>query len=110
MRFATTQGAQTTLDPGFTVSDADLAPLGVEPVDGGHRLADMDEAGGEVEQFDIARVPRDEPQILIDHADSLVDVVQCRLQQFTVELNGLGRFVQHPHDVFRGAATAGQRR
>ena len=86
----------------------DLAPLGVQAIDGGDRLTDMDEAGGQVEQGDVAGVPGDQPQVGIDHADALIDVVERGLEQFAVELDGLGRLVEHPHHVLGRATASGE--
>src|SRR5690606_30643607 len=104
------QGLQPPLDPGVDLVSryARLAALGVQTIDGGDGQADVDEAGGQVEHLDIAAVPGGQAQVFVDDADALVDVVQRGLQQVAVELDGLGRLVEHPHHVLGRAASGGQ--
>ncbi|MND84966.1 hypothetical protein D3C80_768700 [compost metagenome] len=112
VRDAAGQGLQPPLDPGLDVArngdGVGLAPLGVEAIDGGDGQADVDESGGQVEHLDIAAVPGGQAQVLVHHADALVDVVQGGLQQVAVELDRLRRLIQHPHHVLGRAASGGQ--
>ncbi|MNJ36381.1 hypothetical protein D3C77_311670 [compost metagenome] len=104
------QGLEPSFDPGvdLMIRHARLAALGVQAIDGGDRQADVDEARGQVEHLDIAAVPGGQAQVLVHHADALVDVVERGLQQVAVELDGLGRLVEHPHHVLGRAAPGGQ--
>ena len=108
MRFAAAQGVEPSIHPGLHVDGFDLATLGVEPIDGGDGLTDVDEACGQVEQVDVSGVPGDEAQVLVDHADALVDIVESGLQQFPIELDRLRSLVEHPHYILGSAAASGQ--
>ena len=103
------QRLQPPLDPGLDVVGA-FAALGVQAIDDGDGQADVDEPGRQVEHGDVAPVPGGDAQILVHHDHALVDVVERGLQQVAVELNRLGRLVQHPHHVLGRASDAGQRR
>src|SRR5690606_31905832 len=104
------QGFEAPLDPGVDlwIGHARLAALGVQAIDGGDGQADVDETGPQVEHPDVAAVPGGQAQFVVHHADALVDVVERGLQQVAVELDGLGRLVEHAHHVFGGAAAGGQ--
>ena len=110
VRNAASQRLQPPLDPGADVGRRRLSALGVQAIDFGHRQTHVDEAGRQVEQLHIARVPGDQAQVGVHHADALVDVVQRGLQQFAVELDGQRGLIQHPHHVLGCAASAGQSR
>ena len=47
--------------------------------------ADLQQRLGVIEQFRVATIPRDEPQLRIDHADALAHVLQRRFQHALVE-------------------------
>ncbi|MNS94050.1 hypothetical protein D3C72_1282530 [compost metagenome] len=108
VRDAARQGLQPPLDPGLDVAGVGLAAFGVQAIDGGDGQADVDEADGQIEHLDIAPVPGGQAQVLVHHADALVDVVQGGLQQVAVELDRLRGLVQHPHHVLGRAAPGGQ--
>ena len=61
----------------------------------GHRNAYPQQAGGVVEQFRIAPVPRHQAQVGIDHADALAHVFQCCFQHALVEAQCLRGFTDN---------------
>ncbi len=77
------------------------AAFGVVANDVGDRPANADQAVGVVEQFQVAPVPGHQVQVLVDHADALVDVLDGTLQQGAVELQHLAGFIGDAHHVLK---------
>ena len=98
------------LDVLLGVAGAVFAVVGVvaeDLVDGG---ADPDQVVREAEQLQVALVPHHQAQVLVHHADALVDVLDGGLEQGAVELQHLGGLVDDGDHVGDADAAPLQRR
>ena len=84
----------------FDRAGAAFAAHGVEPDQIGHRPAGAYQSGRIFEQLQIAGIPGDQTQILIDHGNALIDILQRGLQHAAIELNRVGGAVDQAHHVF----------
>ena len=86
VRAALTHPVQAAGHMHFRLAGAAQPALGIVTDDVGNRPTHADQALWIVEQLQIAAVPGDQAQGLVDHADALGDVLNGALQQGAVEL------------------------
>ncbi|MNQ65020.1 hypothetical protein D3C85_794640 [compost metagenome] len=90
---------QASGDVDFRFAGAAQAAFGIVANNVGNRPADADQAVRVVEEFEVATVPGHQLERLVDHADTLGDVLDSALQQCAVELQHFGGFVGNSHHV-----------
>ncbi len=98
------------LDMLLRIAGTVLAVVGVVAEHLLHRRADADQVVGEAEDLQVALIPHHQVEVLVDHPDTLVDVLDGRLEQGAVELQHLGRLVDDRDNVGDADAAALERR
>ena len=90
---------------------AHVAAAAVEAQDLGEPGAGADQARRQIEDFAELPVPADQLQVLVEHRDALAHMVERRLQDFAVVLNGgIGVVEQLERGLGRDRALAQQER